>query len=286
MNAKQFTKRDLYLSFFLVAISLLLLLGATIAWFAMNKEVGSSGMVMRIDVTPTLVMGSTQDDLVSYKRDSIVYNGESDSSITDELPYYLKPATHDNAVGYTEGAGTGLKYNTNPTSVDYITGLQEAAAEDLQFQPVPVYGPDSAGRRYYIDYYAYISSDAKEMEVSAFNASLILLSPTDHNPDYFSSASVDFYVNGTTQGAFRGTLNLAGNEADGSPGDNILDLTGPATIPYIDTGYSTKVLMRFYFDGALEKTPGQAYVYSNNLTLENFHIGVHFDAVEIKDDTE
>ena len=276
MNEKKYTKKDLYISFVLVAISFLLLLGATIAWFAMNKDVESSNIEIKLNVSPSLVMGS---DPLDIHHDSIVYDGNT--NFNDELPYYLKPATHDD-IGYEDdGSGTGLKYNTNPTAVNYITGLKESTGAALQFQAVPVYGPETAGRRYYIDYEAYISSDVKEMDVSAFNARLGLLSTA--GPDYFNSASVDFYVNGTTEGAFRGTLNLAGKDSSGNTKD-VLDLTGKTTIPFVDSGHYIYVLMRFYFDGALEKQPGQAYVYSNNLSVQDFHIGVLFDAVEIKDD--
>ena len=275
MDEKKYSKKDLYVCFILVAISFILLLGATIAWFAMNKRTDTTGMQIKMEVMPSLVLGASSGDIT---HETIWYK-DGDTDFNDNRPYYLKPATHAD-MGYTGGEGTGLKYNTNPSAVSSSTGYTNGIA--LQFQPVPVYGPATAGRRYYVDYEAYISSESCAMNVSAFNARVGLLDTDGSDPDYFQAGSVDFYVDGTTQGAFVGTLNLAGKgkDADGNNIGDTLDLTGPTTIPFVESGEYIKVLMRFYFDGDLEESSGQAYVYSDNLSVEDFHIGVLFEAVE------
>lgn len=274
MDTKKYAKKDLYISIILVAISFLMLLGATIAWFAMNKQVEGSNMEMNIQVTPNLVMGNTADSITS---DNILL---TEQVVFDNDAYLLKPARHSNSGYNADGTGTGLIYNTNPSSVNAFSGYKETNAAALEYQPVPVYGPSTIGRRFYIDYEAFISSKDKEMEVSAFNASVSCHS--EANKDYFQAASVDFYLDGTTSGAFKGTLNIAGKQYDDpSTVKTILDITGPTTVPNVDSGEYLHVLMRFYFDGALEDEPGQAYVYSAGLSVADFHLTVEFDAVEV-----
>jgi len=272
----------------LVGLSFMMILGVTIAWFAKNEEVKGSGMDAGMKVLPTLVMGSTSGAIT---QNSILL---SEEQIFDAKSYYLKPASHNDTLGYSnEGCKTGLVYITNPKSISDSTGYKLSGAT-LQYQPVPEYTLSTIGRRYYIDYEAYISSESKEMKVSAFNASLVY-TPEDTDTyqnledtdPYVKAASVDFYLSTTEQKNYVGTLHLAG-ALEGSSYPSKLDLFGkyPAgtqkIVPYVEDGY-IRVIMRFYFDGELEdyQNPGTAYVHSSGLKVNGFHVSVKFEGEEI-----
>lgn len=291
METKQKAKKELYVSLALIACSLIMIIGATIAWFAVNREVESSGLKTNFNVTPSMVMGTTTG---AFTMENLTL-----TTVLNQNMYYLKPSTHS-ASGYANG-GVGLIYITNPKNVDDDTGYV-ISGKTLSYQPVPVYGTENKGRRFYMDYDAYICSENVEMVVTALNVSLVYTPNASSDPQtlsnltsetqYIKASSIDFYLNGTAQSNYVGTLNFAGiditkNESAQKEGQKTtLDLLineSNKVIPCKDdkNSQALHVVMRFYFDGALKNpATGNAYVHTNGFEIGNFHISVKYDAIE------
>ena len=198
----------------------------------------------------------------------------------------LTPATHDSAIavnGTLSGSATGLLYNTNPQAVSAATGFaagETALTFDNAINNTPT------GVYYYVDDVVYIAAAGAAME----NTGLVtyLNTGVEVTADTTKAISVDFYVSedSANLGAYKGTLNLsnltAAANADGNTyyTSNIQLLPNTGTIP--QNGSTTdylKITMRVYYDGALEKTAGQAYVYSNLITTTGVAFNAHFIAV-------
>ena len=83
---------------------------------------------------------------------------------------------------------------------------------------------------------------------------------------------------------YKGTLNLSHQYTSATQTPvNILGGANPVTMTTIplNTNDYIQVLMRVYFDGALEKSSGQAYVYSNAISTDNIALNIHFAAAEV-----
>jgi len=147
---------------------------------------------------------------------------------------------------------------------------------------VPVY-VSGAEKEYYVDYTVKLASTDKTMSATRLYATMSSDDTDSH--DYQNAASVDFYLDSVAEANYKGTLNLAGKSYtnSGSAVTEVDLMTGsaqtPITIP-LNTSGSITVVMRFYFDGGLEKTSGQAYVYSEGLSTDDFTMKVHFAAEE------
>lgn len=262
----------------LMLTSLAVLAAATMAWFASNRETDSSGMQIQVDSSnPNLVIVDATDKTEDAANAEVRALTAADAQFAVTLTASgttLAPATHDWAVG----TATGLKYLRNPGAIDRVTGLQKAGAAALAYGAVPVY-VNTDTRQYYFDYTVKLASTEIAMNYTALKATLSSpdLSATAAN-EYQHAASVDFYLGSVASGNFLATANLK------SPPHEVTLLNTSGTIPLNTTAAPADccitIVMRFYFDGALEKTAGQAYVHSDNLTTANFNMAVSFEAVE------
>lgn len=289
-----------------MAISILLCLGAllttTFAWFAMNKEVTSDSMKLKVDVLPNLVIDVDKDDL----QDITAAEGQNDPShYTQEFSVLsvpaLIPSTH---VG---SSATGLRYVINPQVISRNTGLQ-AGSSALTFSDAVNASSPAVRPLYYVDYVVYIAATKSEVAVSALNVTLegctiagdtlaelqdsidaaegLAKIPYQKSYDTLAAASIDFYT-GTTDdftinaSSYRGTLNVIGYDASANNYTTTLtavDIKPSGTVPHNESGF-IKVVMRCYIDGALLKGSGQAFINSAMVDLSDIELNVKISAV-------
>lgn len=278
----EITRTSLKFTLMLIFITAVAFAYITSAWFASNHNNSGEGMSVLVTTSKNLVISATATDIMSTAMEqtnptTVVFNDDA---------IKMKPARHFLAseTSYTlvSSTDTGLIYNTNPSKVDLSNGF-EAGETALTFEAVPVY--QDGQKRFYVDYTVYIASTIEAMDVSALNVEISAEHPgLSATPDYIQAASVDFYVGSVATANYRGTLNVVGKEFENTgTARTSIDLTGSATsytIPHNTEGYIT-VVMRFYFDGGLEKSEDQAYVYTEGLTTADFDMTVSFSAVEI-----
>ena len=282
---KKTAGRQLIISSCLTFLCVLVLAAATMAWFANNRTVDSSGMQMQVETSPNLII-EKDPTLIASKTAT----DASFSTTFNTAAQTLIPSTHDWGTFYSNSLTTvastkGLKYNCNPSVISAMTG-EAKNGQTIYYNKSE--NDTENGKYYYTDYTVYIASVNKPLPVT--NLVATLSSADTDGYDYQNAASVDFYLGDTpAAGNYKGTLNLAGLDRTTADGTDVLTqvniLSGETltvgfyTVPLNTSGYIT-VTMRFYFDGALKKEDGQAYVYSNGLTTDNFSMKVTFTAGE------
>ena len=248
--------------------------GSTFAWFSANRLVSATGMQVNVATSTSLVIGKE----LPVGTATITQFSAADTPLT--------PATHDSTIavnGTLSGSATGLLYNTNPQAVSAATGYA-AGATALTFDNAINNTP--TGIYYYVDDVVYIASAGAAMENTGLVA--YLNTGVEVTADTTKAISVDFYVSedSANLGAYKGTLNLsnltAAANADGNTyyTSDLQLLPNTGTIP--QNGSTTdylKITMRIYYDGDLEKTTGQAYVYSDLITTNGVAFNAHFRAV-------
>ncbi len=283
--------RQLRITALTVLLTLGMLIGLTMAWFASNKKVDVDVMQVEIETNPNLVITATAAEISTATANSVTANFDGTKVFT--------PATHV-AAWATEWSSlnpapayTGLKYNTNPSAISASTGYAKSGKTAF-FQPVPV----SADSPYYRDIVVYIASVDKALDATSGNKWQLNASfdgelnnvATGQN-DYQYAASVDFYLGDTPSAAtYKGTLDLSYKDGDhtATPSTTVDLFAGEAnvtSIPYnkaASNNYIT-VTMRIYFDGALHKPADstQAYVYSNQIVTDDISLLVSFEAEEV-----
>lgn len=270
---KSLIKRQFFAAIVAVLFSFIMLGGSTYAWFAANMRVTATGLQVNTVTSASLVIAK---ELAVGTATTVTFSAATNA---------LTPATHDSSitVGNTlSGTATGLLYNTNPTAVSAETGFA-AGSTALTFDnainniPTDVY--------YYVDDVVYIASAGAPMENTGLNA--YIYTGIEITADTTRATSVDFYVSedSANLGTYQGTLNLSNlTAAVNTNGDtyytaNLQLLDNSGTIP--QNGSTTdylKITMRIYYDGALEKSAGQAFVYSNLVTTTGTAFNVSFQA--------
>lgn len=248
--------------------------GSTFAWFSASRLVSATGMQVNVAANASLVIGKE----LPVGAANLVSFSAADTSLT--------PATHDSTVVINDtlsGSATGLLYNTNPQAVSAATGYA-AGATALTFDNAINNTPASV--YYYVDNVVYIATAGAPMENTGLT--VYLNTGTEVTADTTQAISVDFYVSedSANLGAYKGTLNLANLTAAANADGNtyysadLQLLPNTSTIP--QNGSTTdylKITMRIYYDGDLEKTTGQAYVYSDLITTNGVAFNAHFKAV-------
>ncbi len=303
---KKSAGRQLIVSSCLTFLCVLVLAAATMAWFANNREVDSNGMEIQVETSPNLVISDNIQTLAAMTSADAAFSAAFSSAAET-----LIPATHDwgtfNSNSETPvDSTTGLKYNCNPSVISPTSGYAKDSTHTLYYNKAE----NDATRVYYKDYTVFIASINKPLPADGLVAALSSNDTDDY--DYQKAASVDFYVDVmseddyedmvsanasdyTTMAAdyvddvcvddtnYIGTLNLAKKGfTDTLSNLSSLDLAGGSTTVPLNTAGCITVVMRFYFDGALEKdtdqATDQAYVYSNNLSTADFTMKVTFTA--------
>ena len=233
----------------------------SLAWFARNENVGANGLSASVKVSPNLIIAKTP---ASITRGDLTFDVNFKGTARENMI----AVTHENNV-----PATFLKYLTNHYAVDNETGNAKPGAT-LEFANVP----EEDNEAYFIDYTIYIASAFEALEVTALNASVIMPDSVDTYHPYFYATSVDFYVESVALENFRGTASVA--RTLNTPDDKSVNLFPSGyTVPLNTEGYIT-VIMRCYFDGALQAPDGKAYVNSYTVKSDDVVIGVEFIAVE------
>jgi hypothetical protein len=280
---KKSAGRQLIVSSCLTFLCVLVLAAATMAWFANNRTVDSSGMQMQVETSPNLIIAQTAADIASASA-----TDSSFSTTFSTAAQTLIPSTHDwgtfNSNSQTPVASTtGLKYNCNPSVISAMTG---EAKNDQTIYYNKSENDTENGKYYYTDYTVYIASVNKPLPINGLTATLSSDNANTSTYDYHNAASVDFYLGSVSSSNYKGTLNLAGKNYNNNDAalTEVSIISGSYTVP-LNTAASDnyiKVIMRFYFDGALKKnaSPSQAYVHSDGLTTAAFSMKVTFTAGE------
>ena len=285
-EVKKNAGRQLIVSSCLTFLSVLVLAAATMAWFANNREVNSGGMQMQVETSPNLVIAQSADG-----EGGIATKTATDASFSttfDTPAQLLTPSTHDWGTFYRAAdtsvtSTTGLKYNCNPSVIHPSTG-EERDGKTIYYNKSE--NDDENEKYYFVDYEVYIASVSKPLPINGLTATLNSADADTSTYDYHNAASVDFYLGSVSSSNYKGTLNLAGLDYsvnDGSePCTEVEIISGSYTVPLntADSDNYIKVIMRFYFDGALQESDGQAFVYSDGLTTANFSMKVTFTAEE------
>ena len=244
---------------------------STYAWFSMNTRVEARNMQVNVQATSSLVISK---ELAVGTLTVVNF---------DEATDPLTPATHDTTIEMNDtlsGTATGLLYNTNPMFVSAATGYasgETALTFDNAINNTPT------GIYYYVDHTVYLAAAGTAMPNTGISA--YLYTGVEVTADTTKATSVDFYVSedSANLGAYKGTLNLSNlTAAANANGDTYYSTTvqllpNTGTIPQNNstTDY-LKVTMRIYYDGDLEKSTGQAYIYSDQITTTGTIFNVSF----------
>ena len=234
----------------------------SLAWFSQNDKVTAEGMSVTAKTSPNLVIGKTAQQVASGDLCfSVDFAGTEQTNMI--------AVTRDASV-----PGTYLKYLTNHYAVDNMTGnVKDGMA--LEFAPVPT--TDNA--RYFVEHTVYIASAFYELAVSSLSATITLAEEIDDDHLYFGALSIDFYVETVDADGYCGTISVADCLDPADPAAVEL-MPGGGTIP-LNTEGQIKIIMRCYFDGALQNTDtNTAYVNSYAVRTDDIAIGVAFTAVD------
>ena len=253
--------------FISLIVSAGLLVGTSMAWLAMNKNVSSNGMEMQIEVTPNLVISDTLDGggLIQVNNEH-PYSVEYTTSDT-----HYSPATHD----LTKSAGvlihsSGLKYVDNIGAISLTTGLESSGAVFRYNTAI------NGSSVYYVDKVVYIAAVSGSMDDATLKCTIasatkiVGSSANEISSGSLMATSIDIY-SGTEVSTenYKGTINVAKSAGC----DEVTVFVGD--IPQ-DTEGKLTFTLRFYFDGALTSAPGQAYIYSSELDTSKVTINVMF----------
>ena len=228
----------------------------SLAWFAKNENVSANGFSATAKVSPNLIIAK---DTTSITNGDLVFGVDFNGTTREKMI----AVTHDNDM-----PTTFLKYLTNHHAVDNVTGNKKEGAT-LEFESVP----DTDNEAYFIDYTVYIASAFEQLAVDSLTASITIPASVDEEHPYFNAASIDFYVDEVSIENYCGTTSVASDT-----GVDLFKGQG-GIVPLNSNGY-IKVIMRCYFDGALQDSNGIAYINSNTVDSTTVSIGVEFEAIE------
>ena len=263
-------KQTLRMAFMLVtivvAIGGFLIADGSLAWFSENTKNKVEGFSVTVEAVPSLIIAKTVEE-IGVKNQTQLRVQFDDISATD-----MVAVTHDDAI-----ADTYLKYLENHYAVDNHTGNVKPGFT-LEFSPVPTDGEGT----YFVDYVVYIASAYTSFEVESLSAVIVPPAEFDGKPPHFYAASIDFYIGEVSLEGYCGTTSVA--KATGEDDDGYVELLTDGVIPLNTEGY-IKVIMRCYFDGALQnEQTGDAYVNSFTVTSDGVNIGVKFLVEEAKNE--
>ena len=240
-----------------------MLANRSLAWFARNEDVGVNGLSASVKVSPNLIIAK---DPAAITRGDLIFDVNFNGTARENMI----AVTHDNNV-----PSTFLKYLSNHYAVDIHTGNAKPGAT-LEFENVPAEDNEA----YFIDYTVYIASAFGALDITALNATLIIPETVDADYPYFHAASIDFYVEEVTADNYRGTTSVA-KAVTNAPDKSVNLFPSGSTVPLNTEGHIT-VIMRCYFDGALQAPDGTAYVNSYTVKSHGVVIGVAFTAEEVQ----
>ena len=231
------------------------------AWFADNDEVSVNGISLSTTISPNLIIGETPEALLQETLQFAVSFDEVEAS-------KMIAVTHDDTA-----TGTYLKHLVNHYAVDHMTGNAKGGMT-LEFEPVPTESEEV----YFVDYAVYIASAFGAVDVSSLYATISAPETVDEDHGYFNAASIDFYVGEVSRANYLGTTAVH-DKLNGTGRAHVELMPNGGRIPLASDGY-VKIIMRCYFDGALQDTTGKAYVNSHTVKTDGISLGVTFTGVD------
>jgi len=266
-NKTRFLKKSGDRFFFvlsIVIISVALVFSFSYAWFSTNNKVFGNNMLFSNDTNPNLVISDTPEKLAALKLNSS-NPFEVSATITGDYDYV--PCTHRE---------NDLYYIKNNYDIDKTTGLPKSS-KTLIYQKV-----DSTDN-YYRDYTVYIGSCDKPFTDTKFLVSMENVSKSSEDAHSYKAASVDLYVDSVSAANYMGTANVAGKDIVTGNMNHFAEVTIPDdTVPVNTEGY-VKIVMRFYFDGALMENSSTAYINTDTVSGEDIKINVKFKATSVSE---
>ena len=261
-------------------LSIFVLVTASFAWLSMNKETNSNGMQLKVEVTPNLIIDGDKNGesagAGATRLSAVVGPAQSNFAITfNQDAIAIRPSTHSS--NYTDHPN-GLKYVVNMEDVDISTGVASSAVFS---SAVNVESPTT--KKYFVDYTVYIASTGSAMTSQDLVATLDPAASIDGtvgtNNDTLKATSIDFYYSSVSESNYKGTLNVAGYNASANDQSAFtsVKLLDNGSIPLNTTSHIT-IIMRCYFDGALLKSAGQAFINTATVDANNVTINVKFSA--------
>ena len=229
----------------------------SMAWFAKNENVTANGFSATAKVSPNLIIAKSAEEITAG---NLLFGVEFSNPATTNMI----AVTHDETA-----SETFLKYLTNHYAIDFNSGTKKEGYK-LEFAPVPT----DNNQEYFIDYTVYLASVFGQLPVKSLNAMITIPSSVDNEFPYFNAASIDFYVGEVSVANYRGTASV-GNRNESV---DLFKGQEDKVVPLNSNGY-IKVIMRCYFDGALQDSNGLAYTNSKMVDSTPVSIGVAFEAI-------
>lgn len=255
----------------LLVMSAIMMISTSYAWFSMNTSVSVTGMKVQATATDSLVVNDNFAQLAA--KTSVTFDAAAKT---------LSPITYGTP---TDGATDTYIYCNNAENVDPNTGLK--GKDDLTFAEVGSVGGQTADVSY-SDYIVYLSSTEGTLTGKAINATVTFDTPSLTQ----LAVTVDFWVGSavasavTSEGVatpFTGA-ELKGSiaAADAVKTASVIDSTVTLPAYNADGNKAIPVLMRVYFDGALEDagTAGSTYVRNSSKNLDPLSFSVVFSIAD------
>lgn len=125
MEKKQDARKRLVKICIMLSLALLVFLFATIAWFAMNKEVGNSGMSVKSQATPYTIQTRDSSGYYNSVYESLETDGMewkiSSTKNFDNHVNAINAATGETEPGIEPGDHGTLEFRVNPNNSESIT---------------------------------------------------------------------------------------------------------------------------------------------------------------------
>lgn len=260
---KQKLKVIFTLAMLITAVVCFLLINGTFAWFASNKSVSATGFSATAKVSPNLIIAKTEEEITNETpKFSIDFNGTSRTNMI--------AVTHDSNSG-----DTYLKYLTNHYAVDFNTGNAKDEQIPLEFETVP----STNNEAYFIDHIVYLASAFVTLPVTSLTACISNPTTLETQYSYFNAASIDFYVDEVSNTGYRGTTSVS--KTTNNDAEKYVNLFPSGTTIPLNTEGFIKIIMRCYFDGALQDpVTGNAYINSFLVRPNSLSLDVEFLAQE------
>ncbi|MCB9498241.1 MAG: hypothetical protein H6688_02135 [Erysipelotrichaceae bacterium] len=247
----------------------------TVAWFASNNLLTAEGLSVYANVPSSLVIAQNLVNAPDGQTDLADRAVDLDFNSTAT---YLNPCTYaDGQLEYISAIENG--------HIDNATGLP--VADEGETMGDITYSAATEAGHYFKTFTAYIASAGAAIE-SHYQITASLTNSREVS-DTWKAASVAFFLtpNGGSR-TYAGSLNLAdfdpvANDYGTTPQADKVIYTVDAshTIPTYSLNVGVKVEMLVYFDGALLKSDGQAFVTSQTGNSNELEMLVKFEGAII-----
>ncbi len=249
--------RKLMGSIFSLVLTGFIFVAATFAWMTIVKVDNVTGMQLSVDASSNLVIS---DDKSNISAQNYLTNELSFTSVSE----VFLPCTHDSDDTF---ALSGLKYVTNTDQINFLTGIKSDIGEELDYEVAK----NSEDEKYYFERTVFVASNGKAIENTNLSVSITSakVDGVEVESGCLMATSVDVYLieNGTATYC---------NKSCVAEKESVLILQN-GTVP-LNTSGSLEILIRYYFDGALLKESGKAYINSATVNVKQVSLNLTFIA--------